>query len=93
MKESWQLSTSTISLTIDEVIDSIKNVQHLEVRLETEDTPTHSKLHDEKFRWLEQLLILALEITIMMMLIMVKMIMLIMLIMLIMQKLLHGEMK
>lgn len=51
MKEHWQLSTSTISLTIDEVIDSIKNVQHLEVRLETEDTPTHSKLDDEKFRW------------------------------------------
>jgi hypothetical protein len=51
MKELWQLSTSTISLTIDEVIDSIKNVQHLEVRLETEDTPTHSKLDDEKFRW------------------------------------------
>jgi hypothetical protein len=51
MKELWQLSTSIISLTIDEVIDSIKNVQHLEVRLETEDTPTHSKLDDEKFRW------------------------------------------
>jgi len=50
-KDDWQLSTSTINLIENEVIESIKRVMHHEVRLEDENVPTHSKLDDDKFRW------------------------------------------